>query len=324
MIALCFQGTACAPMPIEQRPPSPQSLALADLDERTSGILGACVGRPGAISCVNGDRPMPMQSVMKVLVALAALDAVDRGVWRLAEEIVLYPRDLSISVQPIASLVTPSGYRTTVGDLIRRSIIDSDSAATDVLIDRLGGVAAVQAVLHQRNLKGIRIDRDERRLQTDVLGLGEWRIALSDSSELRRAIAATPDADRDAAWSRYRADIRDTATARGMAELLLRLDSGELLSPGSTRFLLQALLDCRTFPDRLMAGVPVGWRVAHKTGSSGEWRGLSAAVNDVGLVYSSDGLAIAAVAFLADTADSSEVQSATIAQVATIATSAGR
>ena len=63
-------------------------------------------------------------------------------------------QDLSLFVQPIAQLVTDSGYRTTVGDLIRRAVVDSDSAATDILIASLGGVTAVQACVDRIGLKG--------------------------------------------------------------------------------------------------------------------------------------------------------------------------
>lgn len=318
-VYVALLAAACSASPGQAQSPKGQEALLAALDAKTSGVLGACVGREAALACVNPDRPMPMQSVMKLLVAIAALDRVDQGGWQLDDSLTLYPRDRSVSVQPIAKLITESGYRTTIGDLIRRAVIDSDNAAADILIDRLGGVAKVQAVLDARKINGVRIDRDERHLQSESHGLGSWQPRFADPATFEAAIKAVPEHVRDAAWNRYRRDIRDTATPRGMAELLLRLHAGKLLSPKSTAFLIQTLSDTRTGPDRLMAGAPAGWRVAHKTGTSGAWRGMVAATNDVGLLYAPDGDPVVAVAFLADSTDPDPARADTIAEVARIA-----
>jgi beta-lactamase class A len=65
---------------------------------------------------------------MKLLVAIAVMDAVDRGEWRLADPVVIRKHDLSLAVQPLAKLVTEAGFNTTVDDLVRRAIVDSDRA----------------------------------------------------------------------------------------------------------------------------------------------------------------------------------------------------
>lgn len=296
------------------------SVALSALASQTSGTLGACIGSSAAdLACVNPDRPMPMQSVMKLLVAIAVLDAADRGRWSLDDPVTVYPRDLSLFVQPIAKLVTEKGYRTTIGDLVRRSIIDSDCAAADILIRRLGGTSVVQSVLASRGVTGIRIDRDERQLQTEILGLGGWKPEYADPAKLSAAIAGVPDEVRDRAWARYRADQRDTATPRAMTLLLIRLDEGELLSRRSTSFLMKAMLETRTFPMRLPAGIPDGWQVLHKSGTSSTWKGLTAATNDVGVLISPKHQAIAVSAFLADSMAPDAERDAALSKVAAIA-----
>lgn len=60
---------------------------------------------------------------------------------------------------------------TTIQELMRRAVADSDSTAVDVLIDRLGGIAAVQAFLQRKQVTGIRVDRHERTLQAESVGL---------------------------------------------------------------------------------------------------------------------------------------------------------
>ncbi len=130
------------------------------------GRVGVCAGDTVGFSCVNGSQRFPLQSVMKLVVGLATMDAVDHRRLRLDDTVVIRRQDLSLGVQPLAKLVTDSGFPTTIDDLVRRAIVDSDSAATDVLVARLGGPKAIQAVLNRLQISGVRFDRDERHLQT--------------------------------------------------------------------------------------------------------------------------------------------------------------
>lgn len=147
---------------------------FARLARNFDGRVGICAADHAGLSCVNAGERFPLQSVMKLLVGLAVMDAVDHGRWRLDDAVTIRKRDLSLAVQPLARLVTDDGFRTTVDDLVRRAIVDSDSAATDFLIARLGGPKPIQSVLNRLGLTGVRIDRDERHLQTETAGL-RWR-----------------------------------------------------------------------------------------------------------------------------------------------------
>jgi beta-lactamase class A len=73
-----------------------------------------------------------------------------------------------------------------------------------------------------------------------------------------------------------------------MTKLLQLLAENRLLSASSTRRLLEIMTQTATFPDRLKAGVSPGWILAHKTGTSGTWRGVTAATNDVGILMAPD------------------------------------
>lgn len=288
---------------------------LTALAQQFRGRVGACVQTTDQSTCVHGQDRFPLQSVMKLLVAFAVMDAVDTKHWRLDQTVLVRREDLSLYVQPMAKLVGPGGCRTTIGDLVRRAVIESDSAATDILIARLGGPGAVGEAIARHRIAGIRIDRDERHLQTDIVGLS-WRPEFVDADLLDRQIPAVPDAQRDRAFAAYHKDPRDTATPAGMAAFLIRLANGELLSNGSTAFLLQAMKECTTFPDRLKAGVPASWEISHKTGTSSTWKGITAATNDVGIVKAPDGTRIAISAFVADSPASSEQRAAVIAAIA--------
>jgi beta-lactamase class A len=147
--------------------------ALQRLAAPFDGRVGFCARLQAQQACIRGGEAFPLQSVMKLLVGVAVMRAVDQGRLHLDERVTLRTADISMNVQPIARKIHDNGgaYTTTIDALLEGAVIDSDSAATDYLIRRLGGVAAVQASLWRLKLDGIRIDRDERHLQTETTGL---------------------------------------------------------------------------------------------------------------------------------------------------------
>lgn len=296
---------------------------LRRLSASFDGRVGICARLGEQSACVRGGERFPLQSVMKLVVAVAALDAVDRSQLRLDDDIVVRRDDLSIGVQPLARLVTPGGYRTTVRDLLFRAVVASDSAATDILIARLGGAAEIQALLNHRGLSGIRIDRDERHLQSESVGL-TWQPDYVDAALFRKAVDAVPRDRRQAAFDAQLSDPRDTATPAAMTALLAGLADGRLLSRDATRHLLEVMDQTTTFPDRLKAGLPPGWTIGHKTGTGLDWQGVNAATNDVGLLHAPDGGTLAVAAFISGSRRSAQDQAGLIATAARLVTAAYR
>lgn len=280
-----------------------------------SGRVGVCTLYTGGVTCVRGDERFSLQSVMKLVTCLAVMDAVDRHILHLDDPVLVRRQDLSLNVQPLIKLVGQHGFQTTLGDLVRRAIVDSDSAAADVLVSRMGGPKQIQTFLERRGITGIRVDRDERHLQTEIVGL-TWRPEYVDPVVLDRAEKTISKQQRDTAYRRYQIDPRDTATPRGMAELLQRLATGQLLTPESTRFVLNVMSQTVTFPNRLKAGVPPGWTMMHKTGTSGSWHGVTAATNDVGIMRAPDGNFISIAVFIGDSSATSQARAALMAKLA--------
>jgi len=292
--------------------------AFARLTKDFDGRVGVCAQDEYGIACLNGDQRFSLQSVMKLIVAMAVMEKVDHPGWSLDEPIVVRKQDLSLYVQPIAKLVTAQGYQTTIGDLVRRAIVDSDSAAVDILIRKLGGPAKVQEFLDRAQVKGVRVDRTERDLQTEITGL-KWKSEYLDPAALERAQKAVPRDVREAAFRKYQTDVRDTATPRGMTNLLQALAEHKILSAKSSQHLFDVMTQTVTFPGRLKAGFPAGWTLAHKTGTSGSWNGVTAATNDVGIAKGPKGIQLSIVVFIADSRASAEDRDALTAKLATAA-----
>ena len=208
---------------------SPGNIGIAALDLRT-----------GELVAVHGDERFPMASTMKVAVAANYLAQVEFGRRSLDERI---------------------GGRTAA-QLMDAMIVRSDNHATDLLLRNLGGPRKVQEWLEQRNIFGLRIDRNIAQL-----------------------LAAKRDL-----W-----DVRDSSTPKAMVELLKRLDNGTLLRPSSRSYLLGLMARCNTGKNRMRALLPAGTRVEHKTGT------LSGYTSDVGFITLPDGRRLA-VAFFARSA----------------------
>jgi beta-lactamase class A len=140
-----------------------------------------------------------------------------------------------------------------------------------------------------------------------------------DAAVLTKEIDAVSKAARDEAFRRYQSDPRDTATPVGMATLLGALADGTLLSERSTKHLLDVMAATVTFPDRLKAGLAKGWTLGHKTGTSGTWKSVTAAANDVGILTAPDGQHISVVVFIADSRAPAKDRAALMARIASAA-----
>ncbi|WP_068873957.1 class A beta-lactamase [Phenylobacterium sp. CCH9-H3] len=245
----------------------------------------------------NGDRRFPMQSVFKLPLAAAVLAEADAGRLMLTEPFVLTEEQLSPAVSPIAA-GWPARRDYTAQALFEAMVVDSDNTAADVLMKRIGGPGAVTAWLTARRVPEVRVDRYERELQPDVYGMPSFRPAWRDGARFAEAQAAVPAPERLAAMRRYMSDPRDTTTPRGMLELLQMLDRQELVSPASTKRLLELMGRTRRGVGRIRAGLPRDAFLAHRPGTSGVDQGISTAHNDVGIFTLADRRSYALAVFL--------------------------
>jgi len=283
------------------------------------GRIGLYIQDGSSTFGVYEDQRFSLQSVMKLIVAATAMDAVDRRGWQLSDRVFVRRQDLSLNIQPLAALVGDKDYFTTLGGLIVRAVVDSDSAASDILFARVGGAIQINAFLKRNGVEGMRVDRDERHLQTEIVGL-TWHPEYVEASQLEQAKKRVSKAQQKKAFRASLKDPRDTATPKGMTTFLSLLVTGRLLSPTSTQSLLEVMRQTVTFPDRLKAGVPTDWKIAHKTGTSGTWEGVRGTINDVGILTTPKNRPIAVSVFIATSKRSLKEQSALIAEVARIIT----
>jgi beta-lactamase class A len=296
------------PVPDRPAPPAPAGLQaeLEAIAARYREPVGLAVTdvTEGWTAQVAGDEPFPQQSVSKLWVAIAVLQAVDEGALALDQWVVMRPEDRSVFYQPLASRIRgPDGLAITLSDLLRWALTESDNSANDKLIREVGGAGVVTATIADKGLRGVAVGGTERDLQTRTAGL-QWRPEYGHTWIFKQARAELPDSVRDAALATYLANPPDAATPAGITRALASLKRGELLSRASTDYMLDLMAQAKTGVTRLKGGLAPGWTLAHKTGTGPDWRGASVGINDVGLLTAPDGHTYAVAAMIRQTSAS--------------------
>lgn len=285
-------------------PPAPAAL-IASVNELARGFDGKVgiavrsIDRDWQVAA-NGDLPLPQQSVSKLWVAMAVLDARDQGRLTLDDPVTVTREDLTLFHQPIAAMVKGDGYKTTVSELLQRALTQSDNTANDRLLRFVGGPDAVRDFVRRKQLGTIRFGPGERLLQSQTAGL-QWQSGFATGNSFIRARAQLPIETRVKAFDAYIADPPDGAAPVAIAGALAKLKRGTLLSPSSTQYLISTMESSKTGRQRLRGAVPEGWSFGHKTGTGQDLAGRTAGYNDVGILVAPDGRSYAIAVMIGDT-----------------------
>lgn len=277
---------------MDDRPPAPNKLnaRIKALGMAFDGDVGIAVQSVDKGWAVQHDalRLYPQQSVSKTWVAMTLLNKVDKGEVKLDEKITLSRADLTIFHQPIRKNIGQGTYTTTLSDLLRRAMTQSDNTANAALFRRVGGQPGVNNFFLDKDISGIRIARSEKDLQMVIAGM-VWNDSYSYGRTFWQARSKIPVARRAESMGAYLTDPIDGAQPMAIADTLARLKRGELLSSSSTTLLIELMAVSKTGKNRLRGGLATGWTLPHKTGTGQDMEKLSTAYNDIGLLISPKG-----------------------------------
>lgn len=309
-----------AATPPDRSPEHPDVVLEAQLRAITSGAPARCgvvakhLGN-GAIARVNPDEPIPLLSVVKLPVAIVVLDGVDQGRWSLSTPITMLPHDMHPRGM-LGDRYPRGGGSVSLYKLLDVMIRFSDNSAADALMRLVGGPPAVTAWLERHDIHDLRVDRTERDLGNDWYGLTPGIDTLGSAEEIRELRAQVPEAVHDSSARAMLLDRRDTGTAAACVHLLERLWRRSLLSEAMTDTLKSMLARCKTAPDRLPALLPKGTPVARKTGTGGTSRGVTVAINDVGVIRLPNGENVAIAVLIGESRESRDRAERLIARIA--------
>ena len=228
----------------------PAAAVAADVEEKLrdtlqpllaahEGVVTAAVRHleTGKGFAAAADRPMPLASLVKVPVMVAAYAAAHQGRVVLDEQVTFAADDL-VPGSAVIDKLSP-GATFTLRDAIRMMIATSDNTATNIVIRRIG-LPATNEVLDRIGLAGIRLNSYVFRRETtlDPERSREFGLGNGTAAELVRLMSLIHGRD---------------------------LERDGVVSPGASAAMLDHMLACE---DRGTAGrdMPAGVKVAHKTG----------------------------------------------------------
>ncbi len=243
----------------------------------------AVVLETGESVSLNPTEHFPMQSVYKLPIAMAVLQQTDAGKITLEQKARVEKSDFVRQGQhsPIRD-GNPNGVELTVSELLRFSISQSDGTASDVLLKLAGGAEAVGKYLEELQVNEMIVANSEKEIGRD------W--------ETQYRNWASPDGAID------------------LCRALHERHGG--LSESSQALLLKFLTESTPGPKRLKGLLPAGTIVAHKTGTSGTQKGVTAATNDIGIITLPNKQHVAIAVFVSDSPADEATREKVIAKIA--------
>lgn len=235
---------------------------------------------------LHGDRHFPMQSVFKFHIALAVLSEIDKGKLKLDQKIEITKNELLPEDfwSPLRD-ENPNGGNFTIKELIQYSVSHSDNTACDILIRLIGTPKTVEEYIKKSGIQNIQITFNEEEMQA------RWENMFQN-------------------WT--------TPKAASETLKLFYENKSNLLSEASYDFFWKTNKETTTGKNRIKGQLPKETIVAHKTGWSGTHKktGITAAVNNIGIVFLPDGKYFIISVFVSESRESFDTNEKIIADIA--------
>lgn len=231
---------------------------------------------------INGNKHYPMQSVFKFHIALVILAEVDKGNLSLTQKITIRKSDLITGTWSPIERKYPDGTELTLAEILKYTVAESDNVGCDILLRLIGGPGIVNRYFASNNFEDISIKANEEEMHKD------WNVQFIN-------------------WT----------TTNSTVSLLKAFFDKKLLSATCNKFLLKTMIETTTGKKRIKGQLPESAIVAHKTGTSGtNETGVSAAVNDIGIVTLPNGKHFLISIFVSDSYENEETNEKIISDIA--------
>src|SRR5579872_410355 len=260
---------------------------IAELVGKVNGRMGVAVHdtATGEEIGVAQDDLFPMASVCKTPILVTAYRQVDAGRLSLDERL-----EITDATRVAGSGLLnffDTGLRPTLRDLLLLMIVVSDNAATDLILNAVGGPEQVTREMRHLGLTNIRLDRNIAGLLKDIHVAIDPVAADLDFHGLRSLLETDDDLatrfrDADHGFEAVREATagRDVASPADIARLYVQAARGECAGSESCEAILKTL-ERQQLRGRLPRNLPPNTRCCHKTGTLGNGN----VTNDTGLIY---------------------------------------
>lgn len=229
-----------------------------------------------------GDEPCVMQSVFKFPIALAILDRIDKGEFSLQHKIHITPKEMIKDTwSPMRDSFPDGNVNVTFENLLRYMVSQSDNIACDVLLHHLGKPKVVEKYIRK-------------------LGIEDFAMKYNEAGMHKK-------------WENQ---YKNTCSPNAMVQLLDKFYQHKILSDTNSLFLYKLMIETKTGLNRIVKQLPPETIVAHKTGTSDAKDGMTAAINDVGIITLPNGKHIALAVFVNDAYADQQILEEVIAKIA--------
>ncbi|HLZ89985.1 MAG TPA: class A beta-lactamase [Puia sp.] len=243
--------------------------SIRNIARQAKGMVGIAwkISGDPSYEGINTSAHLPMQSVYKFHLALYFLDKADKGQYTPDQPIPIDPTDWQPKIySPLHEQYKTPPSSLPLQDLLAAIIINSDNIACDILFRAAGGPKPVDAYIKSLGITDISIAATEAEMHHS------WPVQYTN-------------------WT----------TPAAMLTLLEKFDAGKILSPASTRLLLNWMSASPRLSNRIKGLLPTGTPVAHKPGTSDvSPDGIAAATNDVGIITLPNKKHLLIAAFVSD------------------------
>ena len=259
---------------------------IQQITSTKNAVVGvAIMGKSGKDTLfINGDGHFPLQSVFKFHIALAMLAKIDKGQFSIDQNIIIEKKDLLPNLYSPIRDKYPDGTTLTIGQILKYTVSESDNVGCDLLLRLMGGPEVVEEYFRRNYFIDVSIKFNEEAQQAN------WDLQFQNWT--------TPKAANEALEYFY-------------------LNNPKLLSKNSYDFIWRTMKETQTGKNRIKGKLPKNAVVAHKTGSSGaNTEGITAAVNDIGIVFLPNGKYFFISVFVTNSKEDADSNEKIIADIA--------
>jgi beta-lactamase class A len=234
--------------------------AVAAIQARVGGRIGACMldTHSQLELAFNARERFAMCSTFKLMLVAAILKRIEAGALSLEDRLAVREQDM-VPYAPVTSQHIVEGSMT-VRELCAAAATISDNAAANILLQPLGGPAALTQFMRDIGDPVTRLDCMEVELNTNLPG-----------------------------------DLRDTTAPQAMVGSMQKVLVGDVLAPQSRQQLIAWMQRSVTGLKRLRAGVPRHWCPGDKTGN-----GRNGAANDLLVAWPPGRSAVIAAVYMSE------------------------
>ncbi|TFW12540.1 class A beta-lactamase [Brevundimonas intermedia] len=246
---------------------TPQPFLLNDLEERHGGRLGMAALDVGSQRRVSwrGQERFAFCSTFKAFLAVATLERVQREEEQLDRAVAVTRADM-IPHAPVTEKAI--GRTLTIRELMQAAVEVSDNPAANILIREMGGIAVWRS----------------------------WWPTFGDTT----TVISRLEPDLNTALPN---DPRDTCLPDQTIANIRELAFSDRLTPEHDQLITGWMIGSPTGANRIKAGAPQGWTVAHKTGT-----GSNGATNDIGMLTPLSGSPVLMAAYFTGAPEATDDQ----------------